>query len=55
MLGLSRPIRDRRRSGRSSGVQWRADGRVVVVDGMQWRTSGKSARHCWRTGSSRAS
>ena len=42
MLGLNRPIRDRRRSGRSCG---RADGRDVVVDGMLWRTAGKSARY----------
>ena len=37
MLVLTRPIRYRRRSGRSSG-------RDVVVDGMPWRTSWKSAR-----------
>ena len=38
MLGLNRQIRDRRRSGRSSG-------RDVVVDGMLWRTAGKSVRY----------
>ena len=31
----------------------RADGRDVVVDGMLWRTAGKSVRF-WRTVSSRA-
>ena len=39
MLGLDRPIRDRRRFGRSSG---RADGRDVVVDSMLRQTAGKS-------------
>ena len=41
MLGQNRPIRDRRHH---LGVSGRADGRTVVVDGMLWRTAGKSAR-----------
>ena len=45
MLGLDRPIIDRRRSGRSSVICGRADGRDVVVDGMIWRTAWKSARY----------
>ena len=54
MLGLNRPIRDCRRSGRSEivvvpaghlAVCGRADGKDVVVDGMLWRTAGKSARY----------
>ena len=50
MLGLSRPIRDRRLSGWSSGGLWRADGRDVVIDGMLRRTAGKSVcllANCW--------
>ena len=42
LLGLNRPIRDRRRSGGHLAVRDRAD---VVVDGMLWRTAGKSARY----------
>ena len=54
MLGLNRPIRDRRHSGRSEIVVIPAyhlvfcgiaDGRDVVVDGMLWRTAEKSARY----------
>ena len=45
MLGLSRPIRDHRRSDGQMAVCGRADGRDVVVDGMLWRTAGKSARY----------
>ena len=52
MSGLNWPIRVRRRTGRSEiftepaghlGVCGRADGRDVAVDGMLWRTAGKSA------------
>ena len=42
---VNRPIRDRCRSGRSSGGLGRADGRDVVVDGMLRRDAGKSARY----------
>ena len=45
MLGLNRPIRDRRRSVGHLAVCGRAEGRDVVVDGMLWRTAGKSARY----------
>ena len=45
MLSLNRPIRDCRRSGRSLPVCGRANGRDVVVDGMLWRTAGKSAHY----------
>ena len=45
MLGLNWPIRDCRRSGGHLAVCGRADGRDVVVDGMLWRTAGKSARY----------
>ena len=50
MLGLGRPIRDRLRSGLSSGGVWQSwklhkNGRDVVTDGMLWRTAGKSARY----------
>ena len=45
MLGSGRPIRDRHRSGLHLAVCGRADGRDVVVDGMPWRTAGKSARY----------
>ena len=45
MLGSKQPIRDRRRSGRSSGGVWRADGRDVVIDGILRRSTGKSVRY----------
>ena len=45
MLGLNRPMRDRRRSSWLSGGLWQIDGRDVVVEGMPWRTAGKSARY----------
>ena len=38
MLALNRPIRD-------LAICGRADGRDIVVDGMQWRTARKSARY----------
>ena len=45
MLGLHRPIGDCHRSVCHLAVCGRADGRDVVVDGMLWRTAGKSARY----------
>ena len=45
MLGLNRPIRDRSRPGGYLAVCGRADGRDIVIDGMLWRTAGKSARY----------
>ena len=44
MVGQNRPIRDRRRSGGHLAVCGRSNGRDVVVDGMPWRTAGKSIR-----------
>ena len=43
MLGLSWPIIDRRRFGRSLAVCCRVDGGDAVVDDMLLRTAGKSA------------
>ena len=40
-----RPVRDSRRSGRSSAVCGRSDGRDGVVDDMLYRTAGKSIRY----------
>ena len=45
MSGLNRPIRDRCRSGRSSGVCGGADGRAIVADGMLRRTIWKLVRY----------
>ena len=45
MLGLNRPIRNRRRSGCHLAVCGRVDGRNVVVDSMLKRTAGKSVRY----------
>ena len=40
-----RPKPANQRSSSFLSVRGRADGRDVVVDGMLWRTAGKSARH----------
>ena len=45
MLGLNRPISDQRRPACHLTICGTADGRDVVVDGMLWRTAGKSARY----------
>ena len=45
MLGLNRPIRDRRLSAGHLAICGRADGSDVSVDVMLWRTAGKAARY----------
>ena len=58
MLGLNRPIGDRRRSGWSSGVlwqslwqgccgRWHAMANCWEISSLCWRTSGKSARYAF--------